>query len=50
MIFISRCAWHRKYFGQTLWTKVERLDGDGLQYSDGICQECAGIARKEMRL
>jgi hypothetical protein len=49
MIFLTKCSWHRQYFGQTLWTKVERLEGSGYQVSDGICGACRDRLLGEMR-
>jgi hypothetical protein len=48
-VFIRRCAWHTKYHGYSkilgiTWT------GWGIQFSHGICSDCAARTRAEWRL
>ena len=48
-MFIRRCAWHTKYHGYSkilgiTWT------GWGIEFSHGICSDCAARTRAEWRL
>jgi hypothetical protein len=48
-VFIRRCAWHPKYHG---YSKVLGItwSGWGIEFSHGICSDCAARTRAEWRL
>ena len=48
-MFIRRCAWHPKYHG---YSKILGItwSGWGIEFSHGICSDCAARTRAEWRL
>lgn len=49
-VFLRRCAWHRKYHGHGKFLGVSSWRGWGVTFSDGMCVDCAVLARAEWRL
>ena len=44
---IVRCAWHRRYHGRARCLGIASWRGAGVQFTDGICPECAVRVRAE---
>src|SRR5262245_53876938 len=49
-VLIRRCAWHRMYRGYPFIYGVASWRGEGFDFTDGLCHECAVRARAEMGL
>ena len=46
-MLISRCAWHRRYYGYTKILGVSSWRGLQPSFTDGICQNCAARVRAD---
>lgn len=44
-VLLTRCAWHRGYYGYTIIVGVASWRGFGMGLSDGICRRCARRVR-----
>jgi hypothetical protein len=44
-VLITRCAWHRGYYGYTIVVGVASWRGWTVGLSDGICRRCARQVR-----
>jgi hypothetical protein len=38
---ICRCAWHPRYYGRSFWKGIASWRGWRIQFTDGICNQCA---------
>jgi hypothetical protein len=48
-VLLSRCAWHPRYHGYPLIGGIASWSGWGVQFTDGICADCAIRFRDEYR-
>jgi hypothetical protein len=48
-MLICRCAWHRRYHGYPLVSKVVSWRGWNVRFTDGICASCLERFRTEHR-
>lgn len=46
-MLISRCAWHRRYFGYTKVLGITSWRGLDVEFTDGICHRCAAQVRAD---
>jgi len=46
-MLISRCAWHRRYYGYTRVLGISSWRGLQPRLTDGICQKCAARVRAD---
>lgn len=46
-MLISRCAWHRRYYGYTKILGIQNWRGLQPSFTDGICQNCAARVRAD---
>src|SRR5262245_9026790 len=46
-VLISRCAWHRRYYGYTTIVGVSSWRGLKPSFTDGICHKCAVRVRAD---
>jgi hypothetical protein len=46
-MLISRCAWHRRYYGYTKILGINSWRGLQPNFTDGICQNCAARVRAD---
>ena len=47
IVLISRCAWHRRYYGYTTILGVSSWRGLKPSFTDGICHKCAVRVRAD---
>jgi hypothetical protein len=47
VVLISRCAWHRRYYGYTRLLGISSWRGLQVSFTDGICQKCAARVRAD---
>ena len=48
-MLLNRCAWHPRYHGHPLVEGVASWSGWGVNFTDGICADCAARFRVENR-
>lgn len=49
-MLITRCAWHRRYYGYVSYTGLRLNRSWRVTFSDGICSACAVVFRASGRV